>query len=95
MLQISIIVLVWFIMLTGYLDDKSTISWSEYKKALLDLLISIAASFALYYMSFGDGLGSGMQFWLPFIVDPIAIHPAAYITISTVIMDFCKYHKLY
>ncbi len=86
MLQIITIVLVWFTMLTGYLDDKSTTSWSEYRKAALDLALSIFASVALFYMGAGDGSGNGVQFWLPFIANPINIHPLIYIGISTVFL---------
>ena len=46
--QIVIIVLTWLTMLTGYLDDRSIKSWGEYRKALLDLILSIAAAFTLY-----------------------------------------------
>ncbi|MBQ5432110.1 MAG: phospho-N-acetylmuramoyl-pentapeptide-transferase, partial [Treponema sp.] len=37
-LQIGILVLTWLMMLTGFLDDRSTKGWGEYIKALLDLI---------------------------------------------------------
>ena len=48
-LQIVILLLTWLTMLTGYLDDRSVNSWGEYRKAILDLLLSVGASFASIY----------------------------------------------
>lgn len=84
--QAIILILTWLTMLTGFLDDRSTTSWSEYKKGLCDLIISIAASFALYYLSSSYLQGDGIYFWLPFIANPIAISPWLYILISTVLL---------
>ena len=82
----GIIILVWLTMLTGFLDDKSVTSWGEYLKGALDLLISVAASFVLYYglkKLSADGI---VYFWLPFISEQIAVHPAVYIVICTVML---------
>ena len=83
-LQIVILVLTWLTMLTGYLDDKSVNSWGEYRKAVLDLILSVGASVALYYgckTQMGD-----IQFWLPFTSKSITIAPWLYITISTIMI---------
>ena len=45
----AIITLTWLTMLTGFLDDRSITSWGEYLKGALDLIISITASFVLYF----------------------------------------------
>ncbi|MGL4983048.1 MAG: phospho-N-acetylmuramoyl-pentapeptide-transferase [Treponemataceae bacterium] len=85
-LQLVIILLTWITMLTGFFDDKSVISWSEYKKALLDLVICVIASFALYYLRDKSEIGGDVYFWFPFISQPIAINPAIYIAIATVLL---------
>jgi phospho-N-acetylmuramoyl-pentapeptide-transferase len=77
--QIILLVLTWLAMQTGFLDDRSAVSWGEYRKGILDLAISFAASVTLYYLR-------EPLFWLPFISGPIAIHPAVFIAISTAIL---------
>jgi phospho-N-acetylmuramoyl-pentapeptide-transferase len=74
--QIILLILTWLAMLTGYLDDRSTVSWGELRKGVLDLAISLAASVTLYYLR-------EPLFWLPFVSAPVAIHPALFIAIST------------
>lgn len=82
--QIVIVVLTWLTMLTGYLDDRSVKSWGEYRKALLDLILSVAAAFTLYYACrSADG---NIYFWLPFTTKPIAVAEWLYIIIAVVII---------
>jgi len=45
--QYLIIALTWLTMLSGYLDDRSTTPWSEYRKGLLDLILALAAAAVL------------------------------------------------
>ena len=81
-----IIVLTWVTMLTGYLDDRSTTSWGEYLKGALDLIISIGASLILYYglkEASPDGI---VKFWIPFVSHEIAVHPAVYVIICSVVL---------
>ena len=47
--QSIILGLTWLTMLTGFLDDRSITSWGEYRKALLDLIISVSTAFSLFY----------------------------------------------
>lgn len=83
-LHYAILILTWLMMLTGYLDDRSIKSWGEYRKAILDLVISVAASFALYYGCRGDdGI---IRFWLPFVSRPVEVAPWLYIIISTILL---------
>ncbi len=82
-LQLSVVCLTWITMLTGFLDDRSVKSWGEYRKAVLDLIISIAASFLLYNFL---AKKTGCFFWLPFITDPVHIPEPVYIIISTVML---------
>ncbi|MBO4532077.1 MAG: phospho-N-acetylmuramoyl-pentapeptide-transferase [Treponema sp.] len=82
----SIIVITWLTMLTGFLDDRSTTSWGEYLKGALDLIISVATSFILYYglkSASPDGI---VRFWLPFTSSEIAVAPAVYIILCTIML---------
>ncbi|MBE6351021.1 MAG: phospho-N-acetylmuramoyl-pentapeptide-transferase [Spirochaetaceae bacterium] len=85
LLQLSIVILTWLTMLTGFLDDRSVVSWGEYKKALLDLLICVTASFLLYHFLSKDSNGV-IQFWLPFNSKPVTVAPWLYIVISTIML---------
>lgn len=48
------------IMLTGYFDDRSTASWGQLKKGLLDLAISLAAAWVIAHWQ-------SPRIWLPFV----------------------------
>ncbi|WP_191017107.1 phospho-N-acetylmuramoyl-pentapeptide-transferase [Treponema zioleckii] len=81
----SVLVLTWIMMLTGYLDDHSINSWGEYRKALLDLFISIAAAvlIAIYLMNIDDGK---IYFWFPFFTKKVAVAPWLFVTIAVVLL---------
>ncbi len=80
--QIAVLILTALVMLTGYLDDRSTISWGEYLKGALDLLLSVAASVTLFYLYFN---GKPL-YWLPFITAQVAVHPLVFIAVSTIVL---------
>lgn len=82
----AIVMLTWVTMLTGYLDDRSTTSWGEYLKGTLDLAISIGTSFILYYGLKNLSEDGIVRFWLPFISNPVAVHPAIYVIVSTILL---------
>ncbi len=73
--QLLILLLTWLTMLTGFLDDRSITSWGEYRKALLDLILSVAASFVLYYSAKAGSADGKVYFWLPFFTNQIAVNP--------------------
>jgi phospho-N-acetylmuramoyl-pentapeptide-transferase len=77
--QMSILALTLLAMLSGYLDDRSEKPWGEYRKALIDLGLSLAASFALFYLR-------KTIFWLPFVEGELPIGPAAFIAVSTAVI---------
>ncbi len=82
----SVLLLTWLMMVTGYLDDKSVTSWGEYRKALLDLVISVVASvlMAIYIQkSSPDG---SICFWLPFLTHPIKVWPWLFVVISVIMI---------
>lgn len=81
-----IITLTWLTMLTGFLDDRSVTSWGEYLKGALDLVISVAAAFILYFglkKLSADGI---VRFWLPFVSTEVAVNPVVYIIICTIML---------
>lgn len=82
--QVSIICLTWLTMLTGYLDDRSKKPWGEYKKGVLDLIISIATTTVLFFFYF-EGKTT---YWLPFTNKLIEVHPFFFFTISVLLLWF-------
>ena len=84
-LQISIVVLTWFTMLTGYLDDRSLKGWGEYRKAFLDLLVCFLATLAMLFLKKG-GINQEILFWLPFASKQIAVNPIVFTIVSTILL---------
>ncbi len=84
--QLSMLALTWITMLTGFLDDRSTTSWGEYFKGLLDLIICITASVLLYLFISRNSTDGQTYFWLPFISHNVVIAPWVYITVSTILL---------
>lgn len=82
----AILGLTWVTMLTGYLDDRSVTSWGEYLKGALDLIISISASFILYYGIKNASADGVVRFWLPFTTNQIAVNPIVYIVLCTIML---------
>ena len=85
-LQIAIVILTWITMLFGFLDDKSSLAWGEYQKALLDLLICLVASFILYHLNPKVLNGEALYIWLPFFTQAFAIPQWLFILLSTIIL---------
>ncbi len=84
--KVCVLVLTWLMMLTGYLDDRSVSSWGEYRKALLDLVITFAASiFLAIYLKSLNAEGK-IYFWLPFLTHKISVAPWIFVIISTVML---------
>ncbi|MBR1715726.1 MAG: phospho-N-acetylmuramoyl-pentapeptide-transferase [Treponema sp.] len=82
----AILILIWLMMMTGFLDDASKTSWGEYRKAVLDLLLSVAASVVVAIYLKGSSGDGKIYFWLPFIADKIAVAPWLFIIISTIVL---------
>ncbi len=81
-LQILIMALTFAVMLTGYLDDRSTNSWGEYLKGSLDLILSALSSLVIFYYFF-DGK---VVFWLPFTHNFVNVHPAIFFVVAIMIL---------
>jgi phospho-N-acetylmuramoyl-pentapeptide-transferase len=77
-----VLVFTWLVMLTGYLDDRAASSWGEYLKGAIDLAISVAASVSLLYCYFGGQV----SYWLPFVSTSVAVHPAIFVAVSTLVI---------
>ena len=84
--QVGILALTWIMMLTGFLDDRSTKGWGEYLKAVLDLLVTVAAACLLAYTIARDDPEGKIRFWLPFIKNPLAVPSWLYIIITTILL---------
>ncbi len=82
--QLLVLVLTWFVMLTGYLDDRAETPWGEYRKGLLDLVLSILGSFVIFHFYFHGSV----SYWLPFVSRIITIHPALFFAVSIVLLWF-------
>jgi phospho-N-acetylmuramoyl-pentapeptide-transferase len=80
--QIAILILTWITMLSGFLDDRATVSWGEYLKGALDLAISLAAALAIMFLYYQ---GSPTM-WLPFTSATFAVHPLLFVGVSTIIL---------
>ncbi len=74
--------LTWLVMLSGYLDDRSTTSWNEYRKAIIDFMLSALTALMLFYLYF-DG---SVSYWLPFTTKIITVHPAIYFAVSVILL---------
>lgn len=81
-----VIVLTWLMMITGFLDDKSAASWGEYRKALLDLIISLAASVLLCIYLKQTSEDASIYFWIPIYTGKIAVAPWLFVIVSTVMI---------
>lgn len=81
-----LLILTWFTMLTGFLDDKSVSSWGEYLKGALDLIISVLASIIIYFGIRRFSSENIVQFWLPFSTQLITVNPFIYILICTIMI---------
>jgi phospho-N-acetylmuramoyl-pentapeptide-transferase len=76
--QVSIIALTFLAMISGYLDDRSEHPWGEYLKGLVDLIISLAAAFVLYYRTNAA--------WLPFTTLQFPVSIYVFVPIATVLI---------
>lgn len=66
-------------MLFGFLDDRSASEWGEYRKAIFDLLVSLAGAAVLIY--WGE-----VTIWVPFFKSVLIDHPMAQFIIYTLVL---------
>lgn len=82
--QSIIIILTWCSMMTGFLDDRAQKPWNEYTKGLLDLIIAIIASIAIYVLYFKQEV----QFWFPFTNGLFSIPAPLFFFVSIILIWF-------
>jgi len=82
MTQTFIIILTWFVMLTGYLDDRAETPWNEYLKGSLDLILSILTTCVLFFLYFKGSVA----YWLPITSKLLPIHPVIFFAVSILIL---------
>lgn len=85
-MQAATLFLTWIMMLTGFFDDKSVNSWGEYRKGLLDLIVSMTECLVIYYCLSRVSSDGCVRFWFPFFAHPIAVNVAVYVAIGTVLL---------
>jgi len=74
---LSILFCILLAMLFGFLDDQSSIAWSEYKKGAIDLILSILA--AAVFCNFEN-----TTIWLPFTKVTISVPPLIFIPVAAI-----------
>ena len=84
--QASILALTWLTMLTGFLDDRSITSWGEYRKGLLDLILSLAAVIILAYTQTDGFKESFIHFWIPFTSKGLNVPVYLFIIIGVIMI---------
>ena len=72
-LQAGILFLTWLMMLTGFLDDRSSSGWGEYLKGFLDLVIAVSAAFLSAHYLGSTSADGNLYFWLPFVSNTIKV----------------------
>ncbi len=72
-------VLIFLGMLSGYLDDRSEKPWGEYKKGIIDIVISVGTAATFVY--FNNDLLS-----ISFFGHSLAVHPVVYGVLGTILV---------
>ena len=79
---LGIILCLFLIMLTGYLDDSSKKPWSEAKKGLMDIIISMVAA-ALFCEC------EPVRVWIPIVKGEMIMSPLLYIPLAGFLLFVC------
>ncbi len=79
--EVGVVACLYVSMLFGYLDDRSSLPWGEFKKGLLDLVVALLAAFFIYK-------GQGSQVWLPFFKHSLEVQPALYVVCAAALLWF-------
>jgi phospho-N-acetylmuramoyl-pentapeptide-transferase len=77
----GVVLCLYLSMLFGYLDDRSSLPWGEFRKGVLDLVVAMAAAFFLY-------MGQGSLVWLPFLKHAVEVSPYCYIPCAAMLLWF-------
>ena len=83
------VVMLYFAMLFGYLDDRALVPWGELKKGLLDAVVSVAIAVFLFFGHAEQIDGAArMICWLPFWKDIVYVPFWAYVPAAAAILWF-------
>ncbi|MDR3312673.1 MAG: phospho-N-acetylmuramoyl-pentapeptide-transferase, partial [Spirochaetaceae bacterium] len=72
----------WLSMVTGFLDDRSSTSWGEYRKGLLDLFLCATSALVITHF-LRDQTAGDIVCWLPFTARPVHLAPWLFTVIAT------------
>jgi phospho-N-acetylmuramoyl-pentapeptide-transferase len=73
---VGILVCLMAAMIVGYLDDRATGGWSEYRLGALDFIVSLAAAWLLCG-------GESVTLWLPLYKETLTVSPLLYMLMAT------------
>lgn len=76
---VAILACVLLAMVTGYLDDRARIAWSDYVKAAADVAIAFGAALALCQ-------GQAVEVWLPIYKSAVTLGPGVYLPMATALL---------
>ncbi|MCL1921162.1 MAG: phospho-N-acetylmuramoyl-pentapeptide-transferase [Kiritimatiellaeota bacterium] len=77
--EYGVLACLYLCMMFGYLDDKSTLPWSETKKGLLDLAVATVAAAFIYAIQ-----GGGV--WMPFLKGEVILPLWLYVPVAAAIL---------
>ena len=66
-------------MVTGYLDDASSVAWGEWRKGLFDFAVCVLCSLALCQLQ-------PVTIWLPLVKGSFSVGPVVFVAMSTVVL---------
>ncbi len=78
---IGVVVSLYFCMLFGYLDDRSTKPWGQLRKGLLDTAVALAAAYFLYR-------GQGGRLWFPLVKTVVDVPMSVYVPGAALLLWF-------
>ncbi len=79
---LGIMACLYAIMLTGYLDDCSKVAWSEFKKGMLDMVISFSTALCFSEMK-------TMRIWVPLVKGELYMDWWVYVLVGGFLLFIC------
>lgn len=78
----AVLVLTYLAMLSGYWDDKASLPWGEYKKAIIDMVLAAITAAVLCNMN-------DFEIWLPFTKSTLLIPWFIFIPLAAILIWTC------
>ncbi len=79
--EMGVVICLYLSMYFGYLDDRSSLPWGEFKKGTLDLVVALGAAYFIY-------MGQGSTVWVPFVKQAVTVSPYAYMPCAAALLWF-------